>query len=480
MRVTTFDIAPPTGLGPRTAARLALAACLALFATGCMVQETRPLPKLTAVQATEEIPDEQLLDVGIRLFDPGLPEGIDENPELAEKEGIYPDIRRAEARYIPNVLRTTLEGTGHWGAVRVIPASVEVMDVMVDGTIVQSTGYSLALEVTVTDSTGRRWFQKRYEQVADTASYRDGPGRGRDPYQNVYVNLANDMLEYRKKLSSEDLVAVRRVSELRFAADLAPVAFKDYLEQSKTRDGKLYRAVRLPAEGDPIVERVERIRSRDEGMIDTVSDHYASFAEKMSEPYAAWRRSTYDEIEAEQRLKRQATTRKVLGAAAVLGGILMPSNCAGNDFDCRRIDSAARAAAVTGGVMAVMSGIQKGKEARMHTDALKEITSSFQGETTPMIVDVEGRTLKLTGTAEAQYAEWRKLLHELYQEETGLVGDAPVVGPNGSAADASGPAPVATTSAAGGTASGAAGSAPGTAPVVIVAQPAPARPREST
>jgi hypothetical protein len=36
-------------------------------------------------------------------------------------------------------------------------------------------------------------------------------------------------------------------------------------------------------------------------------------------------------------------------------------------------------------------------------------------------VDVEGRTLKLTGTAEEQYREWRKLLHELYLEENGLV-----------------------------------------------------------
>ena len=40
-------------------------------------------------------------------------------------------------------------------------------------------------------------------------------------------------------------------------------------------------------------------------------------------------------------------------------------------------------------------------------------------------MDVEGRTLRLTGTAEEQYAEWRKLLHELYREETGLVPTAP-------------------------------------------------------
>ena len=31
----------------------------------------------------------------------------------------------------------------------------------------------------------------------------------------------------------------------------------------------------------------------------------------------------------------------------------------------------------------------------------------------PQVVDVEGRTLKLTGTAEEQSREWRKLLHEM-------------------------------------------------------------------
>jgi hypothetical protein len=42
------------------------------------------------------------------------------------------------------------------------------------------------------------------------------------------------------------------------------------------------------------------------------------------------------------------------------------------------------------------------------------------------VVDVEGRTLRLTGTAEEQYKEWRELLHQLYLEETGVVPTAGV------------------------------------------------------
>jgi hypothetical protein len=409
------------------AGTLRLAPAALLLIGGCMVSETRPQPKLTAVQATREIPADQLLDVGVRLFDPGVPKEIEEHPEKGEKQRISPDIRKAEARYLPTLLRATLEGTGEWGAVRVVPPKT-LMDVDVDGTIVESTGFSLSLDITVSDSTGRHWFTKRYRREADTSAYREGTGKGRDPFQNIYVEIANDMLAFRDKLPAAELVAIPRTTRLRFGDDLAPAAFHDYLAKDKPREGKPeYRVVRLPADDDPIVERVDRIRQRDAAMVDTVSDHYGVFAEKLADPYTGWRRSTYDEIEAEQKANREATTRKLLGVGAILAGIAMPNMCGSSptygNYVCNSGETLARAAAVTGGVMAVISGFEKGKQAQIHTDAIKEITGSFQSEAAPAVVDVEGRTLKLTGSAEAQFAEWRRLLHDLYQEETGIVAD---------------------------------------------------------
>jgi hypothetical protein len=77
-----------------------------------------------------------------------------------------------------------------------------------------------------------------------------------------------------------------------------------------------------------------------------------------------------------------------------------------------------------------MSGVRKREEAKMHVESLKEISGSFESEAAPLVVDVEGRTLRLTGTAEEQYAEWRRLLHDLYREETGLVPTAPAADAN--------------------------------------------------
>ncbi len=169
----------------------------ALLAAGC-VKETRPLPVLQATQATAEVPAEQLLDVGVHIFDPGVPKEVEDDPELMDKKRIYPEIRQAEARYIAMQLRDTLEDTGHWGTARVVPATVNSFDLTVDGKILESNGAYLKLEVTARDATGKVWIEeKEYEGRADTRVYRDNYTAGRDPFENVYVAIANDLLAAR-------------------------------------------------------------------------------------------------------------------------------------------------------------------------------------------------------------------------------------------------------------------------------------------
>lgn len=405
--------------------RIGIASWLVIVLPGCMVKETRPLPQLQAVQASAEIPEDSLLDVGIRVFDPGIPEAALEDPEKADELRVYPDIRRAEARYMAARLRETLAGTGQWGVVRVVPSLVDATDLSVDGRIESSTGAELRLAIRATDATGRVWLERSYEGLADTRAYREGGNLGRDPFQNVYVNIANDLLAARQALDAAQTLEVQRVADLRFAREFAPEAFDGYL----IREGKSgrYLVARLPAADDPMLQRIERIRERDANLVDAVSDSYASFSERMDDPYSNWRRYTYDEIQSEEKLKAQARNRIAMGAIAVAASILVPDNCGSST--CARAVDAARYGAAAGGVMAVMSGLKKREEAKMHTDALKELSDSFESEAAPLVVEVEGRTLRLTGTADEQYAEWRRLLQELYREEVGLPAAGPAAAP---------------------------------------------------
>lgn len=384
----------------------------ALAASGCVVHETRPQERVNAIRAEQEIPEAQLLDVGVHVFDANVPE----DEKAQEKARIFPEVRRAEARYVPMQLRNTLESTGQWGQVRVIPADADALDVRVNGRILDSTGMFLKLDITVSDAAGRQWLSKVYEQEADTRSYREmqagkNAAEARDPFQNLYSQIANDILAVRQQLAAADIESIRKVSELRFASDLAPYAFTSYLTQDKKGQ---YHVARLPADNDPLLTRMDRIRERDYALLDTVNEHYAVFGENMAEPYSNWRRYSYDELEAESDAKRSALSRKLLGAAAIIGGLV-----AGTESNTY-VGQAAATAAVVGGVYAVKSGFDKGAEVKMHSESLKQLGESFQSEIQPVVVELEGRTLQLSGTAEEQYREWRKLLKELYENETGL------------------------------------------------------------
>ena len=60
----------------------------------------------------------------------------------------------------------------------------------------------------------------------------------------------------------------------------------------------------------------------------------------------------------------------------------------------------------------------------MHKESIRELGESFDSEVEPLVVEVEGQTRRLTGSAEERYREWRRILREIYAVETGGVMDA--------------------------------------------------------
>lgn len=70
-----------------------------------------------------------------------------------------------------------------------------------------------------------------------------------------------------------------------------------------------------------------------------------------------------------------------------------------------------------------VSGVEKHSQSKIHAEALHELSQSFNTSVEPRVVDVENRTVTLTGSAEMQYQEWRRLLNKIYSQETGLSPD---------------------------------------------------------
>jgi len=75
---------------------------------------------------------------------------------------------------------------------------------------------------------------------------------------------------------------------------------------------------------------------------------------------------------------------------------------------------------ISGGQL-FMSGLNISKQAEMHSAAIQELSESFGADMEPIILDIQGQTHELTGTAQEQYHQWRRLLKEIYLRETGIV-----------------------------------------------------------
>ena len=389
--------------------RLQPCALLLLLTIGLGEDSVAAAKRTAAVQAREEIPEELLLDVGIEVFDPGL----SQDQRADEGKGVFSELRKAEARYMAYLLKNTLESTGQWGAVRVLPRGVGTTDVRVSARIRRSTGYKLELRAQIVDATGRQWKSRKYREEAYGRAYDDRAVSAGDPYQHLYNRIANDMLAARDNLSENDIVKIRTVTRLQFAADLAPAVYGDYLKTN--RKGKV-KISRLPSDDDPMMQRVALIRERDYMFVDLLNEHYAGFYTRMGTSYDEWRKFSYDEERSLLTQRKESNKLKWIGAILIAGGLLLGD-------DDTRAERAAKEAAIYGGVMTIASGIEKGKESQIHIEALKELAASFDAEVSPMLVEVEGQTLRLEGSAETQYAEWRSMLNEIFTAETGLSVD---------------------------------------------------------
>ena len=72
------------------------------------------------------------------------------------------------------------------------------------------------------------------------------------------------------------------------------------------------------------------------------------------------------------------------------------------------------------GSFAVMESIYKSyKESKMNEDSLREMAASFDNEISPTVMELEGTVIRLNGSLQAQYEEWRRLLQEIYAAERG-------------------------------------------------------------
>ena len=375
---------------------------------GCVTQTVRTVdmapPKTLGVPPSEEL----LLDVGISVFDPNVPESFDEQNEL----NIQPEIRRAESNYMAYIDKNLLQSTGNWGAVRVVPRLSYAVDVTVSATILHSDGERLDLRVVASDARGQVWFDNVYETLASKYAYDASMPRDIDPYQATYNKIANDLLRFRMALTDDEILAIRTTAEMRFARDLATDAFEDYVIE--TTSGA-FQIRRLPAPDDPMLSRVRMIREREYLFIDTLDEYFSSFANEMFNPYQNWRRATYSEAIAYREERNKARARLLAGTAGIVAGVAAQTSD-------NTVTQYAGTMGIIGGAMMIKSGIAKRADAQLHIEVLRELGTSAEAEIMPHTIELENESIALQGSVDEQYEELRRILRKIYRTEMG-VGD---------------------------------------------------------
>ena len=209
------------------------------------------------------------IDVVVPVFDPNIPEDSD----TWEKQGIYPELRRAESNRFALKMKHALEETDAFGTVRVVPNTEAVGDLYVVGKIITSNGEDVKINLRGTDISGKKWFGKDFAHRVKENFHADIRNKGKDPYAPVFADAAEYVVKQLKKRDADELARLQRIAEIRFGASLSADTFERYI---KVRNGRVSLAA-APADGDPMMQRIKPIRVRHELFIDSLQTHYNDF-----------------------------------------------------------------------------------------------------------------------------------------------------------------------------------------------------------
>ena len=342
--------------------------------------QSQPQVEGAAAETARGRPVSQL-NVSIAVFEPGVPD----DPLEQRRLRVDANIREIEAILLPFMLRQVLVESDEWGAVRVLPTPDHAAELLVTGEIVRADGEALELRVRAVDAGGTEWIDKVYASApaADISQRVDRVDLY--GYQALFESIAEDLRDARNLLDEKMLSDVIDVSFLRYAYELAPTVFDGYVEN--TADDR-YVIRRLPAEDDPMSERIERVRDVEYRLIDTVDEKFQELHAEISAIYDLW-----------LDYRRQVANYQ--------------------NSEVERVQASA-ITAPSGSYEAIRTLYDNYKWARMQEQRRDSRAQAFSNEVGPTVERIESRVAELEQWLVQQYDEWRGLLADIFALETGL------------------------------------------------------------
>ncbi len=350
------------------------------------------------------------LSIVIVPFDPNIPD----NTEDYAKKNIWPELRRAEANRFAVQMRDAITDTNVFEIAQVSPTKNATAHFYLDGKIVESNGAYLSLSVDLVSIDQKRLItNKKYKhEVKDYDLNNPRNEENYDLYKPLFQLIAKDVAEAVSKLSKQKADSLKIIEELRFAETFSPEYFGQYLDTSSS----ITKINFAPSDDDKMLQRIRALRVRDKMFIDSIQRDYDKFSMRMAPDYLNWQRGAYLETKAAEEAKKKSLGKKLLGLAAITGGIALAATA--DPYSTRGSLSALGGTVVAGaGVASIASSFQDSADAKMYESSLSELGSSLNIELAPRVVEMENKNIELKGDASEQYTIWRKYLFDLYELE---------------------------------------------------------------
>ncbi len=365
------------------------------------------------------------LDVAVPTFEPGFPmtnDGKDIDYGKLDEEGIWPQLRRTEAKLFAVETKNALEKTAAFSSVRVVPNANTSADIFVLGRILNSTSEEAGMELTVVSAAGEVLGTKRFEHTVDENFFKDQRNAGKNPYQPLYDSGRDYVLRLLSQLAETKKKEIKDIALMRYARYYSPEAYSQYISTDvKRKSGQSYYEFSLnglPPDDDLNLKRIKDLQAQEMLFVDRLQDNYDTFYAETNDAYRTWQEETLPEIIAYREAKFDRNVKAGLGIGlAVLAGILASNERNSGSSLGRGATTAGSILAGVGAAVAINDAFRSNSELKVQSAIIEEKGQAVDLTVSPTEMKFEDQIVELNGSASEQYLQWKQHLREMYELE---------------------------------------------------------------
>ena len=308
------------------------------------------------------------LDLGIRV-----------SSEIPIQSGTKAEasFRKTEAQLLASKQRSVFEESGQWGVVRLYPEYSVIPELMLELIVLESDGRELSIRATLTAVSGDVLLAETYLDRSASANLASEP---EDPFADLFHRIHRDVAvavsQHPKSSHYLDTL-----SFLRYAQQLVPEAFSGYL----TSNSGQWQLLREPSDQDPMYARIAKLRDYELLFVDTIDEQLSGAFRDIDVAYRLWLQASKEQLDWLERRRSRG---------------LNVTNFSDDSTYARH--------------QAVYAAY---RSLKIHEQELFELVLDLESESRSTALEIEDNVVKLEGTLEQQYREWRETLAKIIQLE---------------------------------------------------------------